>query len=62
MSGENIKDLTNETAEALLKAIKKESGTESYGPAQLEQLANAFATVVAAGPRPRSASPQAFVG
>lgn len=62
MAAENIRDLATETAQALLEAIKKESSGSSYGPAQLEQLANAYATVVGAAPKPRSASPQAFVG
>lgn len=57
MSGENLRDLSNDTAEALLQAIKKEAGG-SYGPAQLEQLANAYATVRGAAPRPPSASPR----
>lgn len=53
MSGENLRDLANETAEALLKAIEKD--VEAYGPAQLEQLANAYATVVGAAPGPKKA-------
>ncbi|WP_104150870.1 MULTISPECIES: hypothetical protein [Mycobacterium] len=57
MSGENLRDLSNDTAEALLQAIKKEAGG-SYAPAQLEQLANAYATVRGAAPRPPSASPR----
>lgn len=48
MSGENLRALENETAEALLNEIKKSAS--EYGPAQLEQLANAYAAVVAAAP------------
>lgn len=56
MAGENIRDLANDTAEALLKAIKKDC--DRYGPEQLEQLANAYATVMGAAPRGPSASPR----
>jgi hypothetical protein len=60
MSGDNLRDLENETAEALLNAIKKDAG--SYGPAQLEQLANAYAAIVAAAPGPKKAPARAVVG
>ncbi|MCV7051109.1 hypothetical protein H7H82_10955 [Mycobacterium heidelbergense] len=60
MSGENIRDLSNEAAVALLNAIKKDA--ESYGPAQLEQLANAYATVVSAAPGPEKKTARPMAG
>ncbi|BBZ51586.1 hypothetical protein MHEI_33030 [Mycobacterium heidelbergense] len=45
---------------ALLNAIKKDA--ESYGPAQLEQLANAYATVVSAAPGPEKKTARPMAG
>ncbi|OBG76258.1 MULTISPECIES: hypothetical protein [unclassified Mycobacterium] len=60
MSGENIRDLIAGTAETLLHAIKASAG-EYTTPANLEQLANAYATVVGAAPKPPPAAPRAAV-
>ena len=54
----DLKQLSEETAEALLAQIKKDA--PQYSGSTLENLANAYATVVGAMPRqganPRSAT------
>jgi hypothetical protein len=51
VSGENLHDLEVETAKALLKGIR--DSVPGSGPAALEQLASAYATVVSAAPTSR---------
>lgn len=55
MTAETNRDLAAEAAEALLTAIAKEAPTaQNRSSSGLESLANAYAAVVGAMPRPRS--------
>lgn len=55
MTAETNRDLSTETAEALLNAIKNEApSAQGRSVNGLESLANAYAAVVAAMPKPKS--------
>lgn len=55
MSDQDFRTLKQDTAEALLREIKKRAVGESA--VGLEHLANAYAAVAESAPRPRPASP-----
>lgn len=57
----SLRDLENETAEALLNSIKTAAGKTGV-ESQLLELAQAYAAVVAAAPGPERKPPRAVMG